>query len=218
LSLSDLWESQGRSDHKLYDVNRNGPEFSFVENLFMETMRNYRNSSITCIQRVENGLQHDAYKVQRRNMAVDITKAPGTVSSGTEHQFVTWLFHGTGQENIEHIVNSQATGYLPMLACSSRRPGGFQELKQRSLEVILSIIVLSAAHVLPQSSAGMVSRAAAKESAPSEDFGAKVLRRGFDLPPLALPLPSSCSSGSSPALSCMCFLPLTPCMVSVCSF
>jgi hypothetical protein len=103
----------------LYDVNRNGPEFSFVENLFMETMRNYRNSSITCIQRVENGLQHDAYKVQRRNMAVDITKAPGTVSSGTEHQFVKWLFHGTKQETIDNIVNSQSAGYLPMLAGSA---------------------------------------------------------------------------------------------------
>ena len=58
-------------------------------------------------------MQHDAYKVQRMHIAMDITKAPGAVSSGTEHQFVRWLFHGTGQEKIEHIVNSQATGYLP---------------------------------------------------------------------------------------------------------
>ena len=50
---------------------------------------------------------------------MDITKAPGTVSAGIEHDFVRWLFHGTGQENIEHIVNSQATGYLPMLAGSA---------------------------------------------------------------------------------------------------
>ncbi len=115
-SLPDLWESQGRSEHKLYDVNRNGSEFSFVQDLFMKTMRNHRNSTITCIQRVENALQHDAYKVQRRNIAMDITKAAGTVSSAIEHQFVNWLFHGTKQDNIEQIVNSQATGYLPMLA------------------------------------------------------------------------------------------------------
>ena len=47
---------------------------------------------------------------------MDITKAPGTVSSGTEHQFVKWLFHGTKQETIDNIVNS---GYLPMLTGSA---------------------------------------------------------------------------------------------------
>jgi hypothetical protein len=104
----------------LYDVNRNGLEFSFVENLFMETMRNHCNSTITCIQRVENGMQHDAYKLQCMNIAMDITKAADTaVSAAIEHRFVKWLFHGTGQENIEQIVNSQATGYLPMLAGSA---------------------------------------------------------------------------------------------------
>jgi hypothetical protein len=85
----------------------------------METMRNHRNSNIICIQRVENAMQHAAYQVQRKNIAMDITKAAGTVSSATEHQFVNWLFHGTGQDNIEQIVNSQATGYLPMLAGSA---------------------------------------------------------------------------------------------------
>jgi hypothetical protein len=117
LSLSDLWESQGRSDQKLYDVNIDSPEFSFVEKLFMETMRNHRNSTITRIERVENGMQHDIYKLQRKNIAMDITKAD--VSAAMEHHFVQWLFHGTQQENIESIVNSQAAGYLPMLAGSA---------------------------------------------------------------------------------------------------
>jgi hypothetical protein len=81
-------------------------------------MRAHLNSTITCIQRVENGMQYDSFKVQRKNIAMDITKASGTVSPGMEDQFVKWLFHGTKQETIEDIVNSQATGYLPMLAGS----------------------------------------------------------------------------------------------------
>jgi hypothetical protein len=119
LSLSDLWESVGRSDQKLYNVNRKCPEFPFVEKLFMETMPNYQNSVITRVERVENGMLHDTYTLQRKNTAMDILKASGTVSCGTEDRFVKWLFHGTKQDTIDNIVNSQAAGYLPMLAGSA---------------------------------------------------------------------------------------------------
>jgi len=115
LSLSDLWESLGRSDKKLYNVNRNCPEFPFVEKLFMENMPNYRNSTITRVERVENGSLYDNYTAQRRIIVMTITKAPDTVSSGMENRFVKWLFHGTKQETIDNIVNS---GYLPMLTDS----------------------------------------------------------------------------------------------------
>jgi hypothetical protein len=116
LSLSDLWESRGRSDQKLYNVDRNCPEFSFVEKLFMETMRNYRNSTITRVERVENEMQHATYTLQKKNIAMDITKARDTVSCGMEDRFVKWLFHGTKQQTINNIVNAQMAGYLPMLA------------------------------------------------------------------------------------------------------
>ena len=78
----------------------------------METMRDYRNTSITCIERVENGIKHETYEVQRKNIAMDITK---TTAPADADRFVRWLFHGTEQENIDKIVNSQVTGYLPML-------------------------------------------------------------------------------------------------------
>jgi len=100
----------------LYNVDRNCPEFPFVEKLFMETMPNYRNSVITRVERVENRVLHDNYTVQRRSIAMTITKAPDTVSCGMEDRFVKWLFHGTKQETIDKIVNS---GYLPMLAGSA---------------------------------------------------------------------------------------------------
>jgi hypothetical protein len=58
---------------------------------------------------------HDAYELQRRNIAKSITKETD-VSSAMEDQFVQWLFHGTSPENIDNIVNS---GYLPMLAGSA---------------------------------------------------------------------------------------------------
>jgi len=116
LALSDLWESRGRSDQKLYNVDRNCPEFPFVEKLFMENMPNYRNSTITRVERVENGSLYDNYTAQRRIIVMTITKAPDTVSSGMENRFVKWLFHGTKQETIDNIVNS---GYLPMLAGSA---------------------------------------------------------------------------------------------------
>jgi hypothetical protein len=116
LSLSDLWESRGRSDQKLFNVNRNCPEFFFVEKLFMETMTNYRNSAITRVERVENEMQHATYTLQKKNIAMDITKARDTVSCGMEDRFVKWLFHGTKQQTINKIVNAQMAGYLPMLS------------------------------------------------------------------------------------------------------
>ena len=64
-------------------------------------------------------MQHDTYTLQRKNIAMDITKAPDTVSCDMEDRFVKWLFHGTKQETIDNIVNSQAAGYLPMLAVSA---------------------------------------------------------------------------------------------------
>ncbi len=131
LSLSDLWEGRGRSKQKLYNVNRNCDEFLFVEKLFMKTMCNYiefdnasgityyRNSVITLVERVENGMQHDTYTLQKKNIAMDITKSPASVSCDMEDRFVKWLFHGTTQKSIDDIVNSQDAGYLPMLAGSA---------------------------------------------------------------------------------------------------
>jgi poly [ADP-ribose] polymerase 7/11/12/13 len=116
LSLSDLWESDGYSDKKLYNLNRDCREFSWVKDLFMETMRNIA-CTITRIERVENAMQHDAYKVQRRNIAIYIAKDTD-VSSAMEDQFAKWLFHGTSQENIDTIVKSPV-GYNPMLAGSA---------------------------------------------------------------------------------------------------
>jgi cysteine-rich repeat protein len=116
--LSDLWESDGMSHQKLYIVNQNCREFSFVKDKFMETQPNYRNSVITRVERVENRAQHDSYTTMKRNIARDITKASGTVSCGIEDGFVKWLFHGTKQDTINTIVNSQSAGYLPMLSGS----------------------------------------------------------------------------------------------------
>jgi hypothetical protein len=117
LSLSDLWESDGsiNSAKKLYVVNRDCPEFSSVKQLFMETMKTMGNITITRIERVENAMVHDAYKLKRTNIAKYITKETD-VSCAMEDQFVKWLFHGTSPENIDNIVNS---GYLPNLAGSA---------------------------------------------------------------------------------------------------
>jgi hypothetical protein len=119
LSLSDLWESDGsiNSAKKLYVVNRDCPEFSSVKQLFMETMKTMGNITITRIERVENAMVHDAYKLQRRNIAKYITKETD-VSSAMEDQFVKWLFHGTSPENIDTIVKSPV-GYNPNLAGSA---------------------------------------------------------------------------------------------------
>ena len=91
------------------------------KNFHMESMRNNHNSTITRIERVENGMLHDAYKVQKTNIAMEITKTtdPAHVSSGMEDKLVKWLFHGTRQENMDKIVNSGAAGFLPMLAGSA---------------------------------------------------------------------------------------------------
>jgi len=111
-----LWKSLGQKgleDNKLYKVSSSSREYSGVKNHFMKSMDG--KAIITRIERVENGRQHEAYAVLKKNIPEDIQKEKSNL---TQKHLVRLAFHGTNQNVIRNIISDNATGYIPVLSGS----------------------------------------------------------------------------------------------------
>lgn len=105
------WQSRDRAgldDNRLFRVATLGEEFEAISSEFLRTLPS---ATIDAIDRVENGPQHELYSVHRRNLERDAAQFGGGAK-----KLVMLLFHGTSEEAVQCIVNSDTAGFLPLLA------------------------------------------------------------------------------------------------------
>ena len=104
------WHSKRQGQRKLFSVQEDSDEFSYVEKLFKQTMQGV---VIDSIERVENKSQHDAYSTMKKNVARDLGP------DFDEARMVRMLFHGTSAQATHDIVHGVAAGYEPNASGSS---------------------------------------------------------------------------------------------------
>jgi len=103
------WHSNGQLQKKLFPVDQGSDEYTFVKDLFMQTMPSQ--VCIDQIERVENDAQHVAFAQQKKAVAEE--------SGMDEKDIVQLLFHGTSEQSIRDIVHSVAGGFEPLAAGTS---------------------------------------------------------------------------------------------------
>jgi hypothetical protein len=111
------WQSRDRAgldDNRLFPVAQGGEEFRTIAGEFTRTLPAV---SVDEIQRVENGPLHELYSVHRRNVERDVEAVRAACSGGVRRgPLVLMLFHGTSEEAVQSIVNTDTAGFLPLLS------------------------------------------------------------------------------------------------------
>ena len=85
-------------------------KFVAIHVLFKETLGV---ASMDRVQRVENGPQHEFFSAYKRA----VEREMGSTFNHAKH--VRLLFHGTSEEAVQSIIQSNTAGFLPMLAGST---------------------------------------------------------------------------------------------------
>ena len=101
---------EGLDPNKLFDVSRDTQEYATITALFHATLPNL---SLDTVLRVENGAQHELYSVHKSNIRKELG------SRFDEARMVRLLFHGTSEQAIDNIINSDDAGLLPMLSATT---------------------------------------------------------------------------------------------------
>ena len=109
------WQSKGKAGmdaKRMFELSSSSDEYKAIQSEFFSTMQHVE---IDTIHRIENGSQHELYSVHRRNVERDVEQSSLPSNRLT---LVQLLFHGTSEDAISNIINSDTAGFLPLLAGS----------------------------------------------------------------------------------------------------
>jgi poly [ADP-ribose] polymerase 7/11/12/13 len=121
LGLDDRakWQSKDRAgmdSQRLFSLDSASDEFAMVSSAVLATMPYV---TLDKVERVENGPQHELFSVHRRNVERDLAQSASCGVGKAPGQVTRLLFHGTSLEAIHSIINSDTSGFLPLLAGST---------------------------------------------------------------------------------------------------
>jgi poly [ADP-ribose] polymerase 7/11/12/13 len=113
LDRRSKWESKGQAGldaRRLFRVGPTSDEFAAVAAAMLATLPSV---TVDNVERVENGPQHELYSVHRRNVERELAQQGGAGPAAR------LLFHGTSEAAVQSIVQSDTSGFLPLLAGST---------------------------------------------------------------------------------------------------